>query len=68
MFTRDCPGQDGSSGTFYGLAISEKYLLASCENYGDLLVYAAEHFGKQSPIEVVGRGLFGTPGDVKLGP
>ena len=68
MYSSDCDQSDQSSGRFYGAVISGRYLLASCNNVGELEVYYADQFRFQHLVEAVGNGLFQSPADLKLGP
>jgi hypothetical protein len=67
IFTGDC-GSAGQSSIF-GTVIVKKYLIVSCNNNGDVLVYRTDQFGRQrAPVEVVGQGNLFSPVEMAVGP
>lgn len=67
ILTGDC-GPAGQSSVF-GTLIIKKYLVVSCNNNGDVLVYRADQFGRQrGPVETVGQGTLFSPMEIAVGP
>ncbi len=67
IFTGDC-GPAGQSSVF-GTVIVKKYLIVSCNNNGDVLVYRTDEFGRQrAPVETIGRGTLVSPMEMAIGP
>jgi hypothetical protein len=67
IFTGDC-GSAGQS-MVGGTLIVKKYLIVSCGSNGDVLVYRANQFGRQSgPVETVGQGTLYSPMQMAVGP
>lgn len=67
IFTGDC-GSAGQSSVF-GTVVVKKYLIMSCNNNGDVLVYRTDQFGRQrAPVEIVGQGSLYSPLEMAIGP
>jgi hypothetical protein len=66
IFTGDC-GPLGLT-SVGGAVIIKKYLIVSCASIGVVFVYRTGQFGRQSPVELVGQGLFNGPETMAVGP
>lgn len=67
IFTGDC-GSAGQSSVF-GTLIVKKYLIMSCANNSDILVYRTDQLGRQqAPVEIVGQGSLLNPIEIAVGP
>jgi hypothetical protein len=67
IFTGDC----GSANYVFvgGTVIIKQYLIVSCLNNGDVLVYRTGRFGRQkAPVESVGQGSLQSPWEMAVGP
>jgi hypothetical protein len=67
IFTGDC----GSANyvNVGGTIIIKQYLIVSCLNNGDVLVYRTNLFGRQrAPVETVGQGTLASPLEMAVGP
>jgi hypothetical protein len=67
IFTGDC-GAAGQS-SIGGTVIVKKYLIVSCNDNSDVLVYRTDQFGRQrAPVETVGQGSLVSPWQIAVGP
>jgi hypothetical protein len=67
IFTGDC----GTRGTSIagGSVVVNKYVIVSCYNDRDVLVYRSDQFGRQrAPVETLGQRLFASPWELAVGP
>jgi hypothetical protein len=67
IFTGDCGSKNFVN--VGGTVIIKNYLIVSCLNNADVLVYRTGQFGRQrAPVETVGLGTLSSPWEMAVGP